>query len=188
MTNKPDDKKQFLRKLIRSIRQTYTDENLSVSSKHLFERLEQMAWFKNAQRIVCYHALPDEVNTLQFIEKWAPQKNIYLPVITDEYNMELRRFTGNTHLKYNRFHIPEPVHGEPATIDDIDLILVPGVAFDRAFYRLGRGKGYYDRLLANAQAKKIGICFDFQLVDTVPYDKHDIKMDGILTPSEFISW
>jgi len=65
----------------------------------------------------------------------------------------------------------------------IDLVIVPGIAFDWQKNRLGRGKGYYDRFFETNQLLKIGVCFDFQLIETVPNSEHDICMDIIITPS-----
>ncbi len=66
-------------------------------------------------------------------------------------------------------------------VDKIDLIIVPGIAFDKSLNRLGRGKAYYDKLLKDSKAIKIGVCFDFQLLESVPVDKYDVKMDLIIT-------
>ncbi|HQG08910.1 MAG TPA: 5-formyltetrahydrofolate cyclo-ligase, partial [Dysgonamonadaceae bacterium] len=70
--------------------------------------------------------------------------------------------------------------------DSIDLIIVPGVAFDRKLNRLGRGKGYYDRLLSQLKSPKIGICFDFQLLESIPVEDWDIKMDMIVAQNEIV--
>ena len=68
-------------------------------------------------------------------------------------------------------------------LDDLDLVLVPGVAFNLGGHRLGRGKGFYDRLLQNFSGKKIGVAFDEQIVDALPVEENDVRMDLILTPS-----
>ena len=81
----------------------------------------------------------------------------------------------------------EPVDdGTIISNDDIDLIVVPGVAFDRERNRLGRGKGYYDRLLSQLKASAIGICFDFQLKGQIPTEPFDRKMDLVITEKEII--
>ena len=84
------------------------------------------------------------------------------------------------------FGISEPQAAEidPCTVD---LVIVPGVAYDRQMNRLGRGKGYYDRLLAGISAPCIGICFDCQLVGRVPAESHDRPMDAVITPSVLIA-
>ena len=70
---------------------------------------------------------------------------------------------------------------------DIDIVIVPGVAFDKKYNRMGYGKGYYDRFLKDMTALKIGVCHSFQLVDEIPSEPHDIKMDMIVTEREIWS-
>ena len=95
--------------------------------------------------------------------------------------MELHLFTGDTDLRPGAFDIMEPV-GQPVTdYGHIDLAVVPGMAFDAQGHRLGRGKGYYDRLLPRlGHCYKIGMCFDFQKVPSVPTEPTDIAMDEVL--------
>ena len=90
------------------------------------------------------------------------------------------RIEHETDLAEGAFHIMEPV-GEPYTdYDKIDVVLVPGMAFDAAGHRLGRGRGYYDRFLtAHSHLYKIGVCFPFQRVAEVPVEEHDICVDDI---------
>ena len=71
------------------------------------------------------------------------------------------------------------------TSADIDLAVIPGMAFDRDGHRLGRGKGFYDKLLPGIKCRKIGLCFSFQLADSVPIEPHDIVMDMVLTDDGF---
>jgi 5-formyltetrahydrofolate cyclo-ligase len=137
-----------------------------------------------AQTIMAYYSLPDEVNTHALIDELVAEgKTVLLPKVTGADTMELRRYTGRADLQEGAYHILEPV-GEPFTdLSALDLILVPGLAFDAAGHRLGRGRGYYDRFLHSKNRPycvKIGICFDFQKVDEVPVDAHDIAMDKVV--------
>jgi 5-formyltetrahydrofolate cyclo-ligase len=127
-----------------------------------------------------YYSLKDEVQTDAFIEKWYQQKNILLPVVQGE-DLILRQYTGKESLQTGAYHIEEPVGEVFSSYQKIDAVIVPGVAFDKKGNRLGRGKGYYDRLLPQLKATKIGICFPFQLVEEVPTEPFDIKMDKIIT-------
>ena len=101
-----------------------------------------------AQTIMAYYSLPDEVNTHALIDELVAEgKTVLLPKVTGDDTMELRRYTGRDDLQEGSYHILEPV-GEPFTdYAAIDLILVPGIAFDAAGHRLGRGRGNYDRFL-----------------------------------------
>ena len=95
--------------------------------------------------------------------------------------MELRRYTGPADLALGAYNIMEPTGELFVDYASIDLAVIPGVAFDREGNRMGRGKGYYDRLLPKLRSTyKIGICLPFQLVERVPTDEHDVKMDEVI--------
>lgn len=150
-------------------------------SVEILAALETHPAFKAAKTILLYHSLKDEVDTHTFIQKWSKEKNILLPVVVGE-ELELRRYTGSQDLVIGSYGILEPVGETVTSYTSIDLIIVPGVAFDHQGHRLGRGKGYYDRLLPKIpQAYKIGICFPFQFLKEIPAEPFDICMDEILT-------
>jgi 5-formyltetrahydrofolate cyclo-ligase len=128
-----------------------------------------------------YHSLSDEVNTHLFIEEWCLKKQLLLPVVVGE-ELELRLFQNMNELKIGSFSIAEPTGPLFTDYAKIDFVAVPGMAFDRNGHRLGRGKGYYDRLLPKlTNAYKAGICFPYQVVNEVPVEPTDITMDGIIT-------
>ena len=78
--------------------------------------------------------------------------------------------------------IPEPVGPEYTTLEKVDMIVVPGVAFDRKRNRMGRGRGFYDRLLKSTpNAVKVGVAFDFQIFDAIPVEPFDVPMDVVIT-------
>ena len=144
------------------------------------KQLETHPAFREARTVVIYFSLKDEVHTHFFIEKWAKSKTILLPAIIGD-ELELRVYSGADDLTTGPYNIPEPV-GKPFTeLAGIDLIVIPGMAFDRLGNRLGRGKGYYDKLLPQLDAFKIGLCFPFQLVEEVPVEAFDICMDAVLS-------
>ena len=131
--------------------------------------------------MLLYHSLPDEVDTHAFIRRWSAQKRILLPVVKG-YDLELRLYTGDDRLTEGAFHIDEPTGTAFTDYAAIDLAVIPGVAFDRRGNRLGRGKGYYDRLLPRIPtAYKLGLCFPFQVLNQIPAEAHDIPMDEVLT-------
>lgn len=111
-------------------------------------------------------------------------KRFVLPCVVDDCNLELRAYTGSKDLEVRgKYRIPEPVGQLFVDIASIDLALIPGMAFDPAGHRLGRGKGYYDRLLGSdvfCRIPKVGVCFDFQLLDRVEHQPHDITMDHVI--------
>lgn len=145
-----------------------------------FGRLEETAAFMMADRILMYHSLPDELSTHRFLEKWNKQKTFYLPRVNG-VNLEILPYD-QSRLELGAFHIEEPTGTDAVDVNQIELIIVPAVAYDRNGNRLGRGKGFYDRLLASTKATKIGVAYEFQLVDEIPAEPHDVPMDMIITP------
>lgn len=124
--------------------------------------------------------MEDEVYTHDFIEQWSKTKTILLPVVVGD-SLELRVYSNQDQLIAGTYGILEPA-GQPFTAyQEIDLAIVPGVAFDHSGNRLGRGKGYYDKLLPLIDAPKVGICFPFQLLDNVPGESFDIGMDKVIS-------
>ena len=176
--------KEELRRSVRRLKQQYTPAQLEELSLPVIARLRPR--LVEAQTILAYYSLPDEVCTRQLIDELiADGKTVLLPKVLDAGRMELRRYTGPHDLTEGAYGIMEPV-GEPFTdYALIDIALIPGMAFDAAGHRLGRGRGYYDRFL-NSQWSMvngqwlIGLCFDFQKVDTVPSDDHDIPVDIVI--------
>ena len=132
-----------------------------------------------------YYSLPDEVDTHTLVDSLLMSgKHILLPRVTGEGTMELRRYTGPSDLAQGAYNIMEPT-GE--VFDDyaaIDLIVVPGVAFDRHGHRLGRGGGFYDRFLSHPALHhtcKVGICFPCQVVDSIPTEPHDLPVSQVIS-------
>ena len=159
---------------------------LDLSGK-ILKRLEETEFFRQASCIALYNAIPGEVQTAAFLEKWFDKKQLLLPQVIGD-DLHLLPYKGTENLRPGAFGILEPIDQEtiiPETA--IDLIIVPGVAFDRHLNRMGRGKGYYDRLLSTLQTSKIGICFDFQLQERIPIEPFDKKMDMIITEKEVIT-
>lgn len=158
----------------------YSDSMLKALSVKILSNLEAYPVFQNAQTILLYHSMKDEVQTHAFIEQWSEKKKIILPVVTGD-ELELRVYTGPSDLSIGAYGIAEPTGELFTDYQSIDLAIIPGVAFDVTGHRLGRGKGYYDKLLPNISAHKAGICFSFQLIEEVPTEDFDICMDTIIT-------
>ena len=144
--------------------------------------------FKKAKLVMFYVSLKDEVNTLGMIDEALKDgKRVCVPVILKEAK---RLIAGEImdrkeDLERQHFGIYQPKEGrvKEVPLEDIDLVIVPGVAFDKHNVRLGRGHGYYDRFLCALpdSAKTIGLAFDFQLVDKLPADSHDIPVWKTIT-------
>lgn len=172
------DKKELRRK-IKNMRLMLSDAEKQTAADAAFARLEQCAAFLMAQNILMYHSLPDEMPTPAFLRKWAGKKRFFLPRVNG-VNLDILPYE-QTRLELGSFQIEEPTGDDLVDPALLDLIVTPGVAFDRQGNRMGRGKGYYDRLLATTRATKIGVAYHFQLVDTLPTEPHDVPMDAVIT-------
>lgn len=173
--------KAELRKLVKTRIKNMTEEEKKKESEDVMMKLENTQQFKSAKTILLFHSLPDEVCTHELIEKYASKKKILLPVIDGE-KWHIREYKGD--LKTGEYNIQEPTGGNYYDYGSIDLVVVPGVCFDKDKGRVGRGKGYYDRILNEIKAFKIGICFDCQLLSKVPADEWDVKMDQVMTAKQ----
>jgi 5-formyltetrahydrofolate cyclo-ligase len=147
------------------------------------QRLYRHSRFMAAQTIMLYSALPDEPATLPLLNVLrAEGRTVLLPRVTSDSEMELRHYSGSADLEQGAFGIMEPTGAIFTDYKKIEVVVVPGMAFDEAGHRLGRGKGYYDRFLSLVpEAYKIGVCLPSHLVDHVPTDDHDILMDTVIT-------
>lgn len=171
--------KNEIRRKIKAMRNMLLEHERQQAADEVFARLEETAAFMMADRILMYHSLPDELSTHSFLKKWSGRKHFYLPRVNG-VNLEILPYE-ETRLELGAFMIEEPTGTDTVSPDEIELIIVPAVAYDRRGNRLGRGRGYYDRLLAESRATKIGVGYDFQLLDSLPTEPHDIGMDIIVT-------
>lgn len=174
--------KKELRKLIRQRKVEHTaEEKAEMSARICRQVLTDPHWAK-ANTVFLYHALTDEVDTTMLIDAAMHEgKTVLLPVI-DGDDLRLKIHTGATQT--GSYSIQEPIGEEFICYKEITLAIVPGMAFDKKGNRLGRGRGFYDRTLPKlAEAYKIGLCFPFQLLESIPCETYDIKMDAVLYDS-----
>lgn len=177
--------KDILRKEISQIKKKYTPHDLLQRSDEVFSVLEITGVFNDAKNIFIYNNLSDEVSTKAFIDKWKDYKNFYVPVVIHD-NLVFRSCAGDENCNISNLGIKEPLGVDFTELSKVDLVIIPGIAFDRKMNRMGRGKGYYDRFLPKLKSTKIGVCFDFQLMNSIPHSDHDIKMDMIISENELI--
>ena len=174
-----------MRAIVEQRRRILTKEEVAADSARIISQIEQMAMFRNARVVLMYYPVHNEVDLLPLLEKYKDQKTFLLPV-THRHSMEVRPYDGEDMMRKGRLGIPEP---QTETYKGhIDLMLVPGVVFDHHCHRIGRGGGYYDKFLVkHPEAKKVGVCYAFQLKKhTVPHTFRDHKMDRIVTPQQTI--
>lgn len=177
--------KTELRNLIRTRKSRLTPELLTDAEVRLAHAVQALTAYQDARTILCYASLQDEVPTLRLLQQMTEEgRRVVLPTVVSDTDLQLRLYTGSGDLEIRgRYHIPEPTGPLFEDYHSIDLALIPGMAFDRVGNRLGRGKGYYDRLLAHPAFRslpKVGVCFDFQCVESVPADPHDRPMDSLI--------
>lgn len=181
LNDKMEPNKKQLRQDIKALKKEQDKTSWDEKSNAIFSAIEHMDVFKNATSILCYWSLPDEVQTHSSVTTWAKSKKVFLPVVKGD-DLDLVLFEGIEKMEAEPvFGILEPKSSIKASVNDIDIIIVPGVAFDKSCNRMGRGKGYYDRLLSASRATKVGVGFDFQLVEQVPTEPHDVQLDLIVT-------
>lgn len=160
-------------------------------SQAIHDRWLQSELHRTAQAIVCYVDVRSEVSTRALIEScWQADQRVAVPYCVDQH-LELTWITTWTDLEKGRFGILEPIETlrtdtkRRPQAEELDVILVPGVAFDLQGGRLGHGQGFYDRLLSQVSQHTalVGVAFDCQIVSQVPAEPHDIPMDFVLTES-----
>ena len=174
--------KKELRKIIRKRKNEHTDEELKALSEPIMERLICHPKLKQSQTILMYYSLPDEVNTHVYIDKLISMgKNVLLPKVVDDENMIICHYRSEADLCEGAYHIMEPIGKEFADYDKIELCVVPGMSFDLQNNRLGRGKGYYDRFLADFKGFTVGLSYNECIVDIVPTDEYDCRLDLIIS-------
>lgn len=171
--------KREIRKKINTMRRMLSEAEKISAAADVFERLEQTAAFIMADKVLMYHSLPDELSTHHFLRKWGSRKHFYLPRVNG-VNLEILPYD-ESRLELGSFHIEEPTGDDPVDPSEIELMIIPAVAYDRRGNRLGRGKGFYDRLLGEAKATKIGVGYQFQLIDEIPVEPHDVPVDMVIT-------
>lgn len=170
-------------------------------SAAVLKNFQTFELFQSAQAIGAYMPLPDEVDITPWFQGLEADcvgaQNFFIPAF-DESIGGYRMAKYTPELKKGLFGIPEPEHPVWAGPDELDLILVPGIAFDASGNRLGRGGGFYDRLLLQYNAVRAGICFDFQClpvlsdegvkVEKIPAEAHDCMMDLLITESKILKF
>lgn len=173
-----EEKKDLRRKMAQLKKNISVEERMRLSAI-IMSKAEQLKEFTEASTVLLYYSLPDEVQTEQFLKKWCMSKRLVLPVVVGE-NLILKEYKPNE-IAVGYKTILEPKDTPVVLPQEIDLAFVPGVAFDKSNNRLGRGKGFYDRLLPDLQCQVYGLAFPFQIVDSVPTEQFDRKLNGVIS-------
>jgi 5,10-methenyltetrahydrofolate synthetase len=188
-----DSVKRQIRSDITTKRDKMDKHTIDEKSRKIKERLFSIPEFVNSCTVLFYVSFKSEVNTWNMIEECKKSgKKIVIPVVIPETrNLLLSRITSFDELTPSNYGILEPKAEfiRPVSIEEINTIIVPGVAFDEQGYRIGYGGGYYDRLLQNLPygCSTIGLAFEMQMINSVPREAHDVRVDMIVTEERIIN-
>lgn len=172
--------KRTLRRAVRAEIAKLSTSDKERLSAHIFSKITALQEVTQASTIALFASLPDEPQTAAIIEQLAQSKRIVLPRIEGE---EMEFYDISEGLHEGAFGIMEPIAATPISPSEIDVMIVPGVAFTRKGARLGRGKGFYDKYLSHSsfRAYTIGICYPCQIVEELPTEPHDKILDKVVT-------
>lgn len=174
--------KKELRCFVRQQKESLSAD-FPIWSAEICRKIMDLPVWQKSRVVLLYHALPDEPDLQSLMDAaLACGKYVLLPVV-DNDDILLKPYEGMGHMQKGAFGIYEPSGTvfPQSRYAEIELALIPGMAFDQSGHRLGRGRGYYDRFLPRiTQAYKLGVCFPFQLLDDVPHESHDIPVDGVM--------
>ena len=174
--------KSELRKMILEQRRQLPEEEVYALSAQICNKVKELQEYKEAEDICLYMPANNEVDlTLLIEDAWKAGKNVWLPK-TSGRRMDFFKFDSATPLSEGAYKILEPVSDVMLDPDENTLILMPGVAFSMEGGRIGYGKGYYDIYLEqHYMSKKIAVGYDFQIVEELPIEEHDVKPDFIIS-------
>ena len=174
------EKKKALRKIIKVRVSAISPDERRKREEILHNNLFSMPEFVGASSVMLFANLPDEIDTFSLIDRcFAMGKKVFLPVITGD-DMTIAEFTGE--YKTGRYGIKEPSLASELSLtpNSIDFALIPGVGFSPSGYRLGRGKGFYDKFLSKHPLYTVGVCFREQFFLDIPFEPHDVPMNKVL--------
>ena len=181
--------KGYVRNSIFQIRKQYSFETLKELSLQICKLIEEIPLYKKAKKVAFYFSKDKEVSLGYLIGKAILEgKKVFLPKTwLKKKNLTFHQIFSFADLRPGPFGLLEPPSENPELSPrNFDVIFVPGVAFDLKKGRIGYGGGFYDRVLRNTQAFKIGVAFSFQIFEELPLEEHDQKVDIVITEKEII--
>lgn len=173
--------KEELRKKFKIIRDNIN--NRDKKSSEIIKRLINTKEYQKSKFIALYSNISSEVETKELIKISLENKKVVLPKINKDNTMDFYEIKYLKDLEIGAFNIKEPKvkNKKPIKKEEIDLIIIPGICFDKNRNRIGYGKGYYDKYLSNTNIKKIGLCYEEQITKEIKSDKTDIRLDYLIT-------
>lgn len=178
--------KSSIRKKIISERDKIDIKEKRYKDNKIKEKLMETKYYKECEKIFIYIGFGSEINTYEYIQDFfKDNKRIFVPRTNiKNKTMEAVEINDLNNLEKNKYGILEPsLDKEQIDKNEIELIILPGVAFDKVGGRIGYGGGYYDKFLKNVSSKaiKVALAYDLQVLDKIPMEEHDIKYDYLIT-------
>ena len=175
--------KAQLRTEIRQRRDAFDKSKRMEYDEIIYNNLMGEEVFINARVVMTYVSMGSEVDTLRLIERcFADGKKVCVPVtVRGQQHMDISYIDSLDDLEAGAYEILQPTVYKKCDVADVDLIIVPAVAFDKNGHRIGYGGGYYDRFLADYNGSTIGLCYDFCMADTAFPEEHDVAVDVVIT-------
>lgn len=175
------ESKKELRKRVKSLIKAMAAKKRAVEASAVTEQLLQHPKLQSVGTIALFASLPDEIDTTALIKKLACRSRVVLPRLSGD-EMDFYPYSPEA-MHSGAMGISEPDGDVPVAPSDIDVMILPGLAFTIGGQRLGRGKGYYDRYMARElfRAYTIGICHSVQLLEVLPVEPHDKCLDEVMT-------
>ncbi len=187
-----DSQKRALRAELRERRRLRTSTQRASDAAGITQHLVDLVSDLHARTVAAYLSLPDEPGTRDFL-RWAADNDVrvLLPISRDDGLLDWAEYDGDDE-ELDAFGMPAPTGTvlSPMVINDADLIVVPAASVDRGGMRMGWGRGYFDKTLGSMQncPPVYAVIFDDELVDSVPRERHDMPVDGVVTPSGIVSF
>lgn len=171
-------KKEFLRKKYKEKRDNI--KNKVTKDNFIYQKVINNKDILSSKTLLIYISINSEVDTIKIINYFLNTKNIAVPKIIDN-NMYFCYVTNLNELTSGKYNIPEPTNENIVTDFDNAICIVPGICYDKKNYRVGYGKGYYDRFLSKNKIKTIGLCYKECMIEKIDNDKYDYKIDEVIT-------
>lgn len=181
--------KSEIRTIVKEKMFQFKNSEKIIFDQKISDKMFNLKEYKMAKTISSYVSKDKEVDTINIINKSLNiGKNVCVPLVIKNNNfLEMRKVQSINDLKTGSFNILEPKEStQVVNPKDIDIFLIPGIAFTQKGERIGRGGGYFDKFLSKCEGVKVGLAYEFQVFDWFPNQSHDIKMDILITENRTV--
>jgi len=186
MERNVEQEKIILREKYLLLRDNFTQKMVFEKSQKIIKNILCLEKYKKSKNVLLYYPFRNEVNLLELI-KVSNEKNFYFPVVNFNAKKLVIKKCDKKFVK-NKFGIYEPYNNKILRrYNLIDIVFVPGIVFDKQCFRIGFGGGYYDKFLKKVCCTKIGVCYEKQLLDIIPRNNNDVRLDYIITEKNIIT-